>query len=238
MNQSDPCFLTSLPDDIAHKIVFLLQAPDVSSLGSCSRTFRDLCGLDSVWLGLCRDRWPSQEIVQDSLKGWKGSYINKHMEMTEKAKIVVKFVDQCFSNESIEVGYYLAAIENLRMFRFGFKDVEILFFKPDMNVILNLVGLHYCIGWLGVPVEDVIEALRCTKIPDREVCVRWWKLGRWFYGFRMHDESRFRQISLKDLIKGGEDEVMRVLHRGALHEVMRVQISVTKLIPVSSWATY
>ena len=77
------------------------------------------------------------------LKGWKGSYITKHMEMTEKAKIVVKFVDQCFSNESIEVGYYQAAIENLRLFRFGFKDVEILFFKPDMNVILNLVGLHF-----------------------------------------------------------------------------------------------
>lgn len=36
----------------------LLQVLDVCSLGSCSRFWRELCGSDSVWEALCKDRWP------------------------------------------------------------------------------------------------------------------------------------------------------------------------------------
>lgn len=60
------------------------------------------------------------------------------------------------------------------------------------------------------------------------MCVQWWKLGRWFYGFRMRDESHSREVSLGDLAMAKEEEVLGVLYRGAIHEVLRVQISVAK----------
>ncbi|KAJ8623155.1 hypothetical protein MRB53_031684 [Persea americana] len=72
--------------------------------------------------------------------------------------------------------------------------------------------------------EDVMNALSSCQISERQVCVRWWKLGRWFHGFRLRDESRSRRVSLGALAVAKENEVMAVLHRGAIHEVLRVQI--------------
>ncbi|XVF28409.1 hypothetical protein REPUB_Repub15cG0027100 [Reevesia pubescens] len=100
-----------------------------------------------------------------------------------------------------------------------------LLFKPKLNVFLNLVGLHYCLTILQVPASRVMEALQSSKISDRQVCVNWWKLGRWFYGFRMRDESHSRCVSLEDFATAKDVEVLRVLNRGAIHEVLRVQIS-------------
>lgn len=74
--------------------------------------------------------------------------------------------------------------------------------------------------------EYVLEALQYWKISDRQVCVKWWKLGRWFYGFRMRDESRSCSVSLADLAMAKAEEVLAVLYRGAVHEVLRVQISI------------
>lgn len=74
--------------------------------------------------------------------------------------------------------------------------------------------------------EYAAEALDISKISDRKVCVRWWKLGRWLHGFRMRDESHSRCVSLLDLAIEKDNEVLGVLHRGAVHEVLRVQISV------------
>ncbi|KAK3011420.1 hypothetical protein RJ639_010908 [Escallonia herrerae] len=235
----------SLPDDIALKIVSTLQASDVFSLGNCSRFWRELCALDCVWAALCRDRWPALELdpescapeiethqldqhTESTFKGWRGFYISKLNEMAIKAAVVVDFVERCLSYESIEVGHYLAAIQELCSVQFGFKDVQTFFLKPKLHVLLNLVGLHYCITWLGVPAEHVKEALDCCKISDRQICVQWWKLGRWLYGFRLRDESHSRNISLGDLAMPKDEEVLGVLHRGAIHEVLRVQISAAK----------
>lgn len=86
--------------------------------------------------------------------------------------------------------------------------------------------------WYCLQAEAIMEALDSSHISEREVCVQWWKLGRWFYGFRLRDESRSRTFSLLDIAMDKEEEVLRVLHRGAIHEVIRVQISVAK--PVST----
>ncbi|KAI3927882.1 hypothetical protein MKW98_023483 [Papaver atlanticum] len=94
------------------------------------------------------------------------------------------------------------------------------------NVLVNLAGLHYCLFWLNVSAEDAIAALRNCGIQERELCVSWWKLGRWFYGFRMRDESNIRRVSLGDLALAKENEVLGVLYRGAIHEVLRVQVSI------------
>ncbi|KAJ4722245.1 F-box-like domain-containing protein [Melia azedarach] len=234
MKQSLCNIQSSLPEDIALKIASLLEEPEVCALGCCSRFWRNLCGSDCIWEFLTRQRWPlllsgsSESSAQNSgptSEGWKGFYMKRHNEMAHGATDVVKYVEQCMRSYSVEVGDYLQAIEDLNLMQLGFKDVQMFLFKPKLNVLLNLVGLHYCIFWLNVPPEYVLEALHSCKISDRQLCVKWWKLGRWFYGFRMRDESHSRLVSLADLATAKEEEVLGVLHRGAIHEVLRVQIS-------------
>ena len=74
--------------------------------------------------------------------------------MEGRAMDVVSFVERSSLSisGSIEVGDYLKAIENLQAMQLGFKDIEMLLFKPKLNPLLNLVGVHYCISWLRVPV--------------------------------------------------------------------------------------
>lgn len=78
------------------------------------------------------------------------------------------------------------------------------------------------------------EALDRSQISERQVCVQWWKLGRWFYGFRLRDEFHSRHVSLRDLAASNE-EILSVLHRGVIHEVFRVQISAPKPT-LTSWS--
>ncbi|XP_019179742.1 PREDICTED: uncharacterized protein LOC109174956 isoform X1 [Ipomoea nil] len=237
-----PSIHSSLPDDIALKIASSLEVRGVCSLGSCSRFWRQLCASDCVWEPLCRDRWPGLALDQQAsstsygypadlhhnLQGWRGLYIKKHNEMAEKAAGVVNFVERCLAFESIEVGHYLKAIKGLNTMEFGFKDIQMFFLKPDLNVLLNLVGLHYCIALLDTPAEYLMEVLHSCNISERQVHVQWWKLGRWFYGFRMRDELHSRNISLGDLVTCKDEEVLGVLRRGAVHEVLRIQIAPAK----------
>lgn len=73
--------------------------------------------------------------------------------MAGRATDVIRFVESRSSSESLEVGDHLKAIEGLREMQLGFEDVQIFLFNPKLNVMLNLVGLHYCIHWLKVPVS-------------------------------------------------------------------------------------
>ncbi|KAL2929986.1 Diaminobutyrate--2-oxoglutarate transaminase [Bienertia sinuspersici] len=82
---------------------------------------------------------------------WKDFYVKRHHEMGNR---VVKFVEQC-STVSLEVQEYLKAIEELCSMQIGFMDVQMFLFKHELNVLLNLVALHYCINWLGVPVRSL-----------------------------------------------------------------------------------
>lgn len=72
--------------------------------------------------------------------------------MASRVMEAVGFVEQSSRCESLEVGDYLKAIEVLDAMKLGFKDVEMLLFNPKLNSLPNLVGVQYCISWLGVPV--------------------------------------------------------------------------------------
>ncbi|PHT59906.1 hypothetical protein CQW23_02269 [Capsicum baccatum] len=233
----DPSMSTgaSIPDDIALKLASSLHVADICSLGSCSRFWWELCRSDFLWKSLCRKRWPALALEIESLsydnhnhEEWKVFYIRKHNEMARKAGGVIDFVNRCLAFESIEVGHYLKAIRDLDSMLLGFEDVHTFFLKSKHNVLVNLIGLHYCLIWLGLPGECVMEILNNSNISQRQVSVQWWKLGRWFFGFRLRDELITRTISLEDLATGKEEEVLGVLHRGAVHEVIRVQISAAK----------
>ncbi|KAG9139137.1 hypothetical protein Leryth_019116 [Lithospermum erythrorhizon] len=223
---------TYLPQDIAFKIISSLQVSDVCSLGSCSQFWRELCLSDSVWKALYRDRWPTLVLAKhDSSPNfmyWKEVYARKHAETSLKAAALIDFVEQRLSGDSIEVGNYLKAIEEMHSMMFGFHDVQMFFLKPKLNAVLNLIGLHYCIVFLNVPAKRITETLKNHSLLDKQVCVQWWKLGRWFYGYRLRDEMQSRDISLADLTTAKEREVLGVLQRGVVHEVLRVRITVSK----------
>ncbi|KAL5712848.1 hypothetical protein ACHQM5_014975 [Ranunculus cassubicifolius] len=230
---------SSLPYDILLNILSLLQVEDVCSLGSCSKFFRQLCKSDSLWISLFRDRWPSLDFSVHSnnsqllsIKGWRSLYIERHNDMAGKVTSIVKVLDKCSTSQSLEVKDYQKALADLKTMELGFKDVVMFLFASKQNAFLNLVGLHYLVFCLGVPLDYVMEALWNCHISERQVCVKWWILGRWSYGYRQRDEPFTRKVSLADLAFSKE-EVLHVLHRGAIHEVLRVQISIpdTTCIP-------
>lgn len=69
------------------------------------------------------------------------------------------------------------------------------------------------------------KALQARKVEERKVCVSLYKLGRWFYGFRLPDESESHEISLNELTMPEGAQVLAILKRGAVHEVFRLQVS-------------
>ncbi|KAH1200782.1 hypothetical protein GmHk_17G047661 [Glycine max] len=227
--------ISSLPEDVALKIASLLQVRDLCALGCCSMFWKELCFSDCIWESLVRNRWPSlssfhfpssSSTHSPSFEKWRKLYLERHVELGVRARSVVKFLEACSRSESLEVGDYLKAVDTLIGTMFGFEDVQRFLFNPQMNVLINLVGVHYCLTTLGIPGDNLVEALRIHEISDRRVCVRWWKVGRWYYGFRMRDESHSRWVSLADLATEDDEHVLGVLRRGAVHEVLRVQISV------------
>ncbi|CAI9118723.1 OLC1v1020327C2 [Oldenlandia corymbosa var. corymbosa] len=152
----------SLPDDVALSIMKFLEVSDVCSLGSCSKFWREISTSECLWKHLCQLRWPGivleDEIEAEihdhdqpkmpSLKGWRGLYVKKHNLMAEKAAVVRKSL----SCSEIDVNMYHKALEDMKRMQFGFKDVQMFFLKSGINVLLNFVGLHYCIKELGVQV--------------------------------------------------------------------------------------
>ncbi|XP_072982894.1 uncharacterized protein [Typha latifolia] len=166
-------------------------------------------------------------------EGWKAFYINKHRTLAAAVSSVVAYVNGCSQNESLEVGYYLKALGDLGLIKLGFRDVQFLLFSRRLNVLLNLIGLHYSIVCLGIPPNDVRRALLSCQVSERQVSISWFKLGRWFYGFRLPDEHHSRKVSLGELTMAEEEELLAVLNRGALHEVLRVQIA--PVTPSTKW---
>ncbi|KAF2287693.1 hypothetical protein GH714_002347 [Hevea brasiliensis] len=181
--------------------------------------------------------WMKRDVVPIALardlpfqQGWRQIYIRMHREMAGNATAVVEFVEHCSSsNKSLAFGDYYKAVEELCSKQLAFRDVQMFLFKPKLNVLLNLIGLHYCIFCLQVQAGHVMDALQSCKISEQQVCVKWWKLGRWFYGFRMRDEFHSRIISLADLLTNKGEEVLGVLCRGAIHELLRIEICISNV---------
>lgn len=228
------------PYDIAFRIASFLPVRDVCALGSCSKFWRELCGSDQLWVSLTGKRWPSLKLSDHPstsndqkscphFRDWKAFYIKRHHELGIR---VVKLVEQCSFPVSLEVQDYLKAIEELSSMQVDFMDVQMFLFKQELNVFLNLLGLHYSVYWLGVPLRYVLEALQGSDISERRVSIKWWKVGQWSNGFRLRDESHYRVVSLADLATNKQEDVLGVLSRGAVYEVIRVQISVAYPISV------
>ncbi|XP_010434946.1 PREDICTED: uncharacterized protein LOC104718843 [Camelina sativa] len=237
---------SSLPHDIILKIGSSLQVIDLCALSSCSKFWRELCGSDVLWEPLFRKRWPllctfdsdSTQFPQPQNAGttneensqeWRRFYVVQHKEMASRASAVITYVTKWPVTLSLEGGQYLHAVETMSSMRLGFQDVELFIFKPNLSVLLNLIGLIYCIQHLKPPREQIVDALRRYGISEQLVWVKWLTLGRWSGGRRMRDEIVSRQVSLVNVVTGKEETVLKVLQRGVVHEVLRVCISTMDL---------
>ncbi|GJN14207.1 hypothetical protein PR202_gb00999 [Eleusine coracana subsp. coracana] len=221
-----------LPEDIAISVASCLQEADVCALAACSRSWRSACDADGVWEGLFRRRWPAAAAEGASrVQGWKNLYINQHRRMAIAVSNVVEIVESSLHDGSLEAEYYLKAIAHLGMMTdIGFLDIQFFLFSRNHNAIINLIGLHYSIASLNMPPNEVDKALQARQVAGRMVCVNLLKLGRWFYGFRLPDETESHKISLSELTMAKGAGVLTILNRGAVHEVFRLRISLVETI--------
>ncbi|KAJ7532649.1 hypothetical protein O6H91_13G036700 [Diphasiastrum complanatum] len=243
------------PQDLVEIIVALLSVRDVCALSQCSRCWFALCSSDAVWLQLFRRRWPSLMqpcalAISDPRKvgsqhhaclqsreckeywvskyffeGWRAAYVRLHFEMANSAKKVVEFVKMTARQESLEVADYHKAMDMLCATHIAFQDVIVNLLLPSHSVLINLIGLHYSLVHLGVQMADAKKALVKSNAAERQVCLRWWSLGRWMNGFRRQDEMHVKMASLLELTEPSQNVLLQVIKRGTLHEVLRVQIS-------------
>ncbi|XP_057832153.2 uncharacterized protein LOC131042847 [Cryptomeria japonica] len=235
------------PNDVALRIVSMLKVPDLCALGSSSVFWRQLCASDFIWASLAKKRWPCLDLCGNNeeknlnmsqnaessgysklavpSQGWRAFYIKLHAEMAERAHSLVELVKQSARYESLEVGDYQRAMEHLSKTKMGFKDVQLYLLTAKHSVLVNLIGLHYCLACLGIQSEYVKEALAKNRIADKHICLRWWSLGQWVNGFRRGDEMHVCIAPLSKLLEPKQEQFLYVIQRGAIHEVLRVQIS-------------
>lgn len=90
--------------------------------------------------------------------------------------MVIQFVDQCTNNESLEVGSYLKAVNDIRSMELGFKDVQMFLLARKHNVLLNLIGLHYSICFLGISVSEpspcILDVATCSCCYSRSCSLK------------------------------------------------------------------
>uniref|UniRef100_A0A1J3J1X3 F-box domain-containing protein n=1 Tax=Noccaea caerulescens TaxID=107243 RepID=A0A1J3J1X3_NOCCA len=235
---------SSLPHDIILKIGSSLQVIDLCTLSSCSRFWRELCASDILWEPLFKERWPllvpfdgdntqfpqaQTAETDENSQEWRRIYMMQHEEMGSRASEVSKFVMEGPATLSLEAFEYQHAIETMSSMRLGFQDVELFLLKPNLSVLLNLIGVLYCIQHPKPVREQILDALRRSGISEQVVWVKWLTLGRWSSGRRMRDETVSRKVCLVDVVNGKEETVLRVLQRGVVHEVLRVCISTSDL---------
>ncbi|KAI5084447.1 hypothetical protein GOP47_0000616 [Adiantum capillus-veneris] len=234
------------PDDVSQNIIGLLPVWDVCSLAACSRHWRILCSSNFVWYSLYKKRWSLENMknsrAQDSLKyqhsnhssmilnpaspiSWQAEYIYLHRQMVLGAASVIDYVKERACFDSMEVADYQKAMNLLSSSGLQCLDVEIFLLVPKLSVLINLLGLHYCLTHLKMKEKEAREALSRNKVGERQVCLRWWSLGGWTNGFRRHDEMHMRISSLLTLAELEPPSFLEVIDRGTLHEVLRVQIS-------------
>ncbi|CAK9208284.1 unnamed protein product [Sphagnum tenellum] len=159
-------------------------------------------------------------------EGWQAAYRNLHFEMERRARAVVEFVKlRAARHESLEVADYQKALMLLSTTGLDLYDVFLFLLAPVHSVLINLIGMHYCLLHLGIQGADMKELLSRSTAGNRQVCLRWWSIGGWANGFRRRDEMHLHTTSLYLLTELENNSVFQVLDRGILHEVLRVQIS-------------
>lgn len=79
--------------------------------------------------------------------------------MASAVSAVIKYVEESTQSGSLEIRFYMKAIGDLTSMKLGFRDVQLFLFRREQNVLLNLIGCHYCISFLEIPVSNPLHKL-------------------------------------------------------------------------------
>lgn len=104
----------------------------------------------------------SQTLLQIKLQGWQVAYRNWHLEMGSKAREVVELVKAGTRHESVEVVDYQRGLMLLSTTGLELYDVLLFLLNPEQSVLINLIGLHYCLLHLGIQVCIFSKLLSIT----------------------------------------------------------------------------
>ena len=73
---------------------------------------------------------------------------------------------------------------------------------------------------------DITNVIQEHNIAWKDVCVRWWSMGGMSTtGFRLKDHLHIENITLVQLMEEKHLGLFAILEKGAVYEIMRVQIS-------------
>ena len=105
------------------------------------------------------------------MQGWQAAYRNSHMEMGRRAKAVVELVKARTRHESVEVADYQNGLMLLSTTGLALYDVLMFLLSPVHNVLINLIGLHYCLFHLNAQVRKLTPiSLTCILNHLRFLC--------------------------------------------------------------------
>lgn len=119
------------------------------------------------------------------------------MEMASRASEVITYVTKWPTTLSLEAGEYLQAVETMSSMRLGFQDVELFLFKPNLSVLLNLIGLIYCIQHLK-PLVSCLFQKKKKKPAFRNIPIFRFPTSRNIYLQREQILDAFRRCGISE----------------------------------------
>ncbi|CAI7901956.1 unnamed protein product [Closterium sp. NIES-54] len=130
---------------------------------------------------------------------WRQRFCQRAAAVGDTAALLTSLVTSAARHDSLEIKQYQVALGLLACSRLVLADVARLLLRPQLSVLLNLLGVHYALMNLRVEPSLLLSALQASGTASKVVCVRWWVLGAWGHvGFRMRDEMLTASVQLKD----------------------------------------
>ncbi|KAJ4799616.1 F-box domain containing protein [Rhynchospora pubera] len=193
---------------VAIYILPFLDDWDVLSMGGCSKSLHGVCESEETWKQLYKRRWCNPSTVGDSSKddqafthdkGWKALYISKHRASSLAiSEIYVNFegLDSMFTPNDLFSG-----IELVKPLNITYEDVYFFFFRKELNVLINLIGLYYAFFCWDVSVEDLKKDMMARKVAEKKVTISWCLPVTQRYGVHMIEEKHTRVFSLEEIVE-------------------------------------
>lgn len=131
------------------------------------------------------------------MQGWKTAYSkeHKHQEaficnmLATHSKIFTSYMLATVTeSEPLLHFQYLRAINDMECLKLGFEDIYLYFFRKDINVVFNLLGLHYSYFHLGLPVSCFSNFFLLSWF-------RWSTACRTLFSLRINDRFGFQSIT-------------------------------------------
>ena len=103
------------------------------------------------------------------MQGWRATYIHLHKQMASGAMTIVEYVKARACYDSLEVTEYQKAMALLISMGLQFSDVQIFLLAAKHSVLVNLLGMHYCLLQLKIQVTDYVGYWHYMPFKTRKI---------------------------------------------------------------------